>query len=159
MAVLVSAGEFSTFLGIPLPASDSLQRNKMEMLLTWSSEWARELSQKPWLLPADAPFTARGIILAACRREWNNPKRVSYVVKGPQSATFMQQAYPPGFFSEAEEARLRGYARRGGDLWTFETYREEPEIMNGYLEIDPNGGLMPVYNPYDYGGYDDSIHP
>lgn len=157
MAALVTVEDFATFMRMPTPTGD--KRTQMEFLLTLASDWARELSTKPWLLALDAPVTAKGIILAACRREWNNPKRVSYVVKGPQSATFMQQAYPPGFFSDAETARLIRYSRGGGDLWTFETYREEPETLNGYLEIYPQGGLMPVYNPYDYGGYDDSIHP
>ena len=157
MAALVTVEEFSTFLGITVPSGIKLAQ--MNMFLTDASDWARELSGKPWLLAADAPTTAKGIIKAACRREWNNPKRVTYVVKGPQATTFDRQAYPPGFFSEAEEARLINFRRNGGSLWTFETYREEPEVLNGYLEIYPHGGLMPVYSPYDNGGYDESIHP
>lgn len=158
MAALVSAQEFSTFLGIPVPAESSLGREKMEFLLTLASDWAREFSQKPWLLPADAPVTARGIILAACRREWVNPKRVSYVVKGPQSATFMQSAYPPGFFSDAEEARLRAYSGSGGNFMSLRSYRDEDTELNGYLDVYPYGGSMPVYHPDDI-GWQDSIHP
>jgi hypothetical protein len=160
MAALVSAEDFSTFLGIELPAVDSLKRKQMDFFLENVSDWAREISGKPWLLPADAPSTARGIVLAACRREWNNPKRVAYLVKGPQSASFIQSAYPAEFFTEAEERRLRKYGGQStGDLWTLETYRESDEFMNGYLEVYPHGGLMPVYHPIDQVGYPGSIHP
>lgn len=159
MAALVSAEDFSTFLGIPLPEVDSLKRKQMDFFLENVSDWARELSGKPWLLPSDAPSTARGIVLASCRREWFNPKRVAYLVKGPQSASFIQSAYPAGFFTEAEERRLRQYGAGTGDLWVQETYRDDDEIMNGYLEVYPHGGLMPVYHPYDQVGYPGAIHP
>ncbi|AJD82103.1 head-to-tail adaptor [Mycobacterium phage EniyanLRS] len=158
MAALVSVEEFTTFLRVPLPEEGSEKHTQMEFLLTLASDWARELSCKPWLLPADAPVTAKGIILAASRREWNNPKRVSYVVKGPQSATFMQSAYPPGFFTDAEEAKLRSYGRSTGNWGVIETYRDDEEQLNGYLEVYPHGGLMPVYHPDDI-GYGGSIHP
>jgi hypothetical protein len=157
MAALVTVEDFATFMRVPVPSGD--KRTQMEFLLTLTSDWARELSAKPWLLPVDAPTTARGIILAACRREWNNPKRVLNVTKGPQAATFMTQSYPTGFFTEAEEARLKAYRRSGGDLWTQDTYRDELPELNGYLEVEPQGGLMPVYSPYDPFGYPGSIHP
>lgn len=159
MAALVTAEDFSTFLGIPVPQVNSLKRKQMDFFLENVSDWAREISHKAWLLPTDAPSTARGIVLAACRREWNNPKRVAYLVKGPQSASFIQSAYPAEFFTEAEERRLRQYGSGStGDLWVQETYRDELEEMNGYLEIYPHGGLMPVYSPNDI-GYPGSIHP
>ena len=158
MAALVTPQEFSTFLGIAVPSPGSLKRNQMEMFLNDVSDWARELAHKAWLLPGDAPATVKGIIKASCRREWNNPKRVGYLVKGPQSATFIQSAYPAGFFTEAEERRLIQYGGGTGDLWVQETYRDEVTELNGYLEIEPHGGIMPVYHPYDI-GYQDSIHP
>lgn len=158
MAALVTAEDFSTFLGIELPPADSLRRRQMEFLLNEVSNWARDLAKKPWLLPGDEPMTARGIILASCRREWNNPKRIAYLVKGPQSASFIQSAYPAGFFTEAEERFLRQQAGGTGDLWTQEIYRDDIEEMNGYLQIYPHGGLMPVYAPGDI-GYEGSIHP
>lgn len=159
MAALVSAAEFSTFLGITPPTVGSLKRNQMEMFLEDVSNWARELSGKAWLLPADAPFTVTGIVKASCRREWNNPKRVAYLVKGPQSASFIQSAYPAGFFTEAEERRLRAFGGSSGDLWVQETYRDELDELNGYLEVYPHGGLMPVYHPLDDTGYPGAIHP
>lgn len=157
MAALVSAQEFSTFLGIPVPPVESLKRKQMEMFLSDVSDWARELSRQAWLLPADAPATVKGIIKAACRREWNNPRRVAYLVKGPQSASFIQRAYPTGFFDEAEERYFHKFTSTG-ELWTQPTYRDEIEELNGYLEIYPHGGIMAVYAPGDI-GYDDSIHP
>jgi hypothetical protein len=159
MAALVTAEDFSTFLGIELPPVDSLRRRQMDFLLNEVSNWARDLAKKAWLLPGDVTPTARGIILASCRREWNNPKRIAYLVKGPQSASFIQSAYPAGFFTEAEERYLRQQAGGGtGDLWTQEIYRDDIVEMNGYLGIYPHGGLMPVYAPGDL-GYEDSIHP
>lgn len=160
MAALVSAEEFSTFLGITPPPTGSLKRDQMEMFLVDVSNWAREIAHKAWLLPTDAPETVKGIVKASCRREWNNPKRVAYLVKGPQSASFIQSAYPAGFFTEAEERRLIRYdSANTGDLWVQETYRDDIQELNGYLEIEPNGGLMAVYAPYDNVGYPDSIHP
>lgn len=158
MAALVTAEDFSTFLGIELPPVDSLRRRQMDFLLNEVSDWARDLAKKAWLLPVDITPTARGIILASCRREWNNPKRIAYLVKGPQSASFIQSAYPAGFFTEAEERYLRQQAGGTGDLWTQEIYRDDIVEMNGYLGIYPHGGLMPVYAPGDL-GYEDSIHP
>lgn len=159
MAALVTADDFSTFLGIETPTAGGLKRRQMEFFLTEVSNWARDLAKKAWLVPGDEPPTVRGIVLAACRREWNNPKRIAYLVKGPQSASFIQSAYPPGFFTEAEERYLRGLnSSGGGDLWVMETYRDEVEGLNGYLGIYPHGGLMAVYAPGDP-GYEDSIHP
>lgn len=148
MAALVSAEDFSTFLGITLPDVGTLRRNQMDFFLNEVSNWARHLARKAWVVPGDEPPTVRGIVLASCRREWNNPKRIGYLVKGPQSATFIQSAYPAGFFTEAEERYLRGLAG-GGDLWTLETYRDEAGLQNGYLEVYPHGGWMPVYSPDD----------
>jgi hypothetical protein len=158
MAALVTAEDFSTFLGIELPPVDSLRRRQMDFFLNEISNWARDLAKKAWLLPGDEPMTVRGIVLASARREWNNPKRIAYLVKGPQSASFIQSAYPAGFFTEAEERYLRQQAGGTGDLWTQEIYRDDIEEMNGYLEIYPHGGLMPVYAPGDL-GYEGSIHP
>lgn len=158
MAALVTAEDFSTFLGIELPADGTLRRRQMDFLLNEVSNWARAIAHKAWLLPGDEPQTARGIVLASCRREWNNPKRIAYLVKGPQSASFIQSAYPAGFFTEAEERFLRQQAGGTGDLWTQEIWRDDIAEMNGYLEIYPHGGLMPVYAPGDI-GYEGSIHP
>ena len=158
MAALVTAEDFSTFLGIELPADGTLRRRQMDFFLTEVSNWARHLARKAWVLPGDEPPTVRGIVLASCRREWNNPKRIAYLVKGPQSASFIQSAYPAGFFTEAEERYLRQQAGGTGDLWTQEIYRDDLEELNGYLWIEPHGGLMPVYAPGDI-GYEDSIHP
>lgn len=158
MAALVTVSEFSTFLRVSEPAEGTETYTRMDYLLTLASDWARELSRKSWLLATDAPVTARGIILAACRREWNNPKRLSYVVKGPQSATFIQSAYPAGFFSDAEVAKLESYGRSTGNWVSMTAWREDELELNGYLEVYPYGGLMPVYHPDDI-GYDDSIHP
>jgi len=158
MAALVSAVDFSTFLGIELPTAGSLKRRQMDFFLTEVSNWVRDLAKKAWILPGSEPATVRGIILAACRREWNNPKRVGYLTKGPQSASFIQSAYPPGFFTDAEERYLLRQAGGTGDMWVQETYRDDMDELNGYLEIFPQGGLMPVYAPGDI-GYPDSIHP
>lgn len=156
MAALVSAEDFSTFLGIPLPPVESLKRKQMDMFLNDASDWAREIARRAWTLPTDAPPTVTGIIKAACRREWNNPKRVAYLVKGPQSASFIQGAYPPEFFTEAEERKLQSY-KATGQLWTQGTYREEPAAGDGYLGIYPHGGFMPWSHPLD-AGYEDSVH-
>ena len=159
MAALVTAEDFSTFLGIAVPPDGSLRRNQMEFFLNEVSNWVRDIAKKAWLLPGEEPPTVRGIILASCRREWNNPKRIAYLVKGPQSASFIQSAYPSGFFTEAEERYLRQQkAGLTGDLWVQETYRDDISELNGYLEIYPQGGIMPVYAPGDI-GYEDSIHP
>jgi hypothetical protein len=158
MASLVTAEDFSLFLGIETPTIGSLKRRKMDFLLNEVSTWVRDLAKKAWTLPGEEPPTARGIILASARREWNNPKRISYLVKGPQYAMFMPTAYPAGFFTDAEERYLRNLAGSTGDMWTQEICRDDIQEMNGYLEIYPQGGLMPVYAPGDI-GYEDSIHP
>jgi hypothetical protein len=159
MAALVSAEDFSTFLGIETPTVGSIRRRQMEFFLNEVSNWTRDLAKKAWVVPGEEPPTVRGIILASCRREWNNPKRIAYLVKGPQSASFIQSAYPVGFFTDAEERFLRQQKTGGtGDLWVQDIYRDNLDELNGYLEIYPNGGMMPVYAPGDI-GYQDAIHP
>lgn len=158
MAALVTVEEFSTFLGIVPPVTGSIKLAQMQQFLDDTSEWAREISGKAWVLPADAPATVRGIIKASARREWNNPKRVSYLVKGPQTATFPQAAYPTEFFTDAEEAKLLSYKVGGGGLFTLQTTRDLPEETWGYLQVTPNGGFMPCYDPCDEVGWPTSYH-
>lgn len=150
MASLATVENLFILLGRPLPGNTTADYKRAELILNLASDWAREFARKTWLTAGDAPPTVSGLVLAGARREFVNPKRVTYEVKGPESASYDRAAYPPGFFTEAEEARLCKY-HSTGSLWTQGTYRDLYEETDGWLEILPTGGYMKVYAGSDPG--------
>lgn len=149
-AAFASAGDLAAFLGIDVPASGSKDLARMNLILQLASDWARDLARRAWAAPGDAPATVKGIVLASARREWDNPKRVGYETKGPESAAYIQAAYPAGFFTDAEERWFRKFHTSGG-LFTISTSRDSEEESEGYLRIAGDGGYFPMWSPLDPG--------
>lgn len=135
---------------------DSPESAQAEDILVMASEWARSIAGKLWATAADAPKTVIGIVLAASRREIENPRRVTYEVKGPESASYNPLNCPPGFFTEPEIKFLRKFRKSGG-LWSLSSYRDWPDDQIGYLYAGLGSEPMPMYSPRDP-GWEDSAH-
>ena len=129
---------------------DSPESAQAEFVLLMASEWARTIAGRAWPDPTDCPTTVVGVVLAASRREIENPRRVTYEVKGPESASYNQAAVPAGFFTDVELKYL-GKFRRSGGLWTQATYRDDINEYIGYLAVPGHGDLLPMYGPNDPG--------
>lgn len=133
---------------------DADETSRAEVILSVASGWARQIAGKLWpdRDAADFPVTVRGIVLGAARREFENPRRVIYEVKGPESASYNQSHYVPGFFTEPEEKALKRF-RPGGGLFTVSTYRDEPTFALGYIDMGWRQGNkpLPYFNPGDPG--------
>jgi hypothetical protein len=137
-------------------SDDSPESTQAEDVLLMASEWARAVAGKLWPTAADAPKTVVGIVLAAARREIENPRRATYEVLGPQSASYNAKNYPPGFFTEPEYKFLRRY-RSGGGLWSLGTYRDELDQTIGYLYAMDTNKPLPMYHPGDP-GWEEAAH-
>lgn len=146
---LATVAELQTWMGASFDEDDTA---RAAFILQVTSGWAREIAGKLWPSrdAADFPITVRGIILGAARREFENPRRVVYEVRGPESSTYSQQNYVPGFFQPAEEKALKRF-RRGGGLFTVGTYRDDPEFALGYIGMGPFAKPLPYFNPGDPG--------
>lgn len=144
---LVTTEELSTWLGAEFDDEDL---PRASYIIRVVSGWAREVSGKLWPTADSCPITAKGIVLAASRREFENPRHVTYEVKGPESSTYNQQAYPPGFFTDVEERYLKKFRPRGG-LWSQSTYREDPLQQMGYIRMLQGGKPIPYFFPGDPG--------
>ena len=135
---------------------DSPESAQAEDVLLMASEWARAIAGKLWATAAEAPKTVVGIVLAAARREIENPRRSTYEVLGPQSSSYNVKNYPPGFFTEPEYRFLRRY-RQGSGLWSLGTYRDEEEQTIGYLYAMDTNKPLPMYHPGDP-GWEEAAH-
>lgn len=135
---------------------DSTEFAQAEDILLMASEWARSIAGKLWATADSAPSTVVGIVLAAARREIENPRRVTYETKGPESASYSQQNYPAGFFTEAEYKFLRKFRKTGG-LWSLSSYRDLKDEQIGYLYAGNGREPLPMYWPGDP-GWEDSAH-
>ena len=144
-------------------AEGSPQRGQAELVLQLASAWARSIARKAWAsvdaIPDWRRDTVVGIILAASRRELQNPRRVIYEVHGPDSASYNQSSCPPGFFTEPEERYLLSCKGSTGSWWAMETYRDDPEVSTGYLYAANSAHPIPMYAPYDSEGWENSDHP
>lgn len=127
-----------------------------EDILVMASEWARSIAGKLWATAESAPKTVVGIVLAAARREIENPRRVTYEVKGPESASYNPLNYPPGFFTEAEHKFLRRF-RKSGALWSLSSYRDLKDEQIGYLYAGDGNEPLPMYWPGDP-GWEEAAH-
>lgn len=130
---------------------DSPEFAQAEDVLLMASEWARSIAGKLWATAEEAPRTVVGIVLAAARREIENPRRVTYEVQGPQSASYNVQNYPAGFFTEGEYKYLRKYRSGGGGLWSLSSYRDLADEQIGYLYAGTGDKPLPMYWPGDPG--------
>jgi hypothetical protein len=124
-----------------------------EDVLLMASEWARAISGKLWATAADAPKTVVGIVLASARREIENPRRATYEVKGPESASYNADNCPPGFFTEPEHKFLRKFRKTAG-FWSLSSYRDWPGDEIGYLYAGSGSEPFPMYWPGDPGWED-----
>jgi len=130
--------------------------DQAEYVLLLASEWARAISGKLWATADSAPQTVVGIVLASARREIENPRRVTYEVLGPQSASYNVANYPPGFFTEPEYKFLRRFRSAGG-LWSQSSYRDLADEQIGYLYVTNTNEPLPMYWPGDP-GWDETAH-
>lgn len=135
---------------------NSPEYQQAEDVLLMASEWARSISGKLWATAETTPTTVVGIVLAAARREIENPRRVTYEVKGPESASYNPLNYPAGFFTEPEVKFLRKFRKSAG-LWSQSSYRDWPDDQVGYLYAGWGAEPMPMYSPRDP-GWEDSAH-
>lgn len=153
---LATSAELATWMGASFEEDDVA---RSEFIIRVTSGWARQIAGKLWpdRDAADFPITVRGIVLAASRREFENPRRVTYEVKGPESASYNALAYPPGFFTSPEEKFLLRF-RKGGGLFTVSSYRDSPEETLGYLvSLDTTWKPFPYFN-YGDPGWEESEH-
>lgn len=143
---LATVADLTTWMGVVFDAADTL---RAEFVIRVASNWARDISGKLWpdRAAVDFPRTVWGIVLGSSRREFENPRRVTYEVKGPESTSYNQQAYPPGFFTAEEIKYLRKY-RKGGGLFTQATYRDEPEQTLGYVMVTDMTKPLPYSNSW-----------
>lgn len=130
---------------------DSPESAQAEDVLLMASEFARSIAGKLWATAEDAPRTVVGIVLAAARREIENPRRVSYEVKGPESASYNVANCPPGFFTDAEMKFLRKFRNGGGGLWSLSSYRDEDGSLDGYVFAGGGSKPMALYDSGDPG--------
>jgi hypothetical protein len=151
---LVTVAELAIWVGGAEFDEDDILR--AQWIIRVISGWAREVAGKLWANRDDCPITAKGIVLSASRREFENPKHVVYEVKGPESSSYNQQAYPPGFFDSVEEKYLKKFSPRGG-LWSQSTYRDDPYETMGYVRILGSSKPIPYYFPGDP-GWEESEH-
>lgn len=135
---------------------DSPEFAQAEDVLLMASEWARSIAGKLWATADLAPRTVVGIVLAAARREIENPRRVTYEVKGPESASYSQQNCPTGFFTDAESKFLRRF-RSSGALWSISSYRDLKDEQIGYLFAGSGSEPLPMFWPGDP-GWEESVH-
>lgn len=135
---------------------DSPEFAQAEDVLLMASEWARSIAGKLWATAADAPRTVVGIVLASARREIENPRRATYEVKGPESASYNVQNYPAGFFTEPEYKFLRKFRSTAG-LWSQSSYRDLADEQIGYLYVTNTNEPLPMYWPGDP-GWDETAH-
>lgn len=148
---LASPDDLATLLKETLTGDDLDQAN---LLLQMASAWARSYAQRLWPTPADIPAVKRdtvvGIILASVRRELVNPRRVTYEVQGPETATYSLASCPPGFFTTEEIAYLQKCSVTG-NWWVQDTYRDDPRETLGYLYATGMRAPIPMYAPGDPG--------
>lgn len=149
---LATTAELATWMGLTF---DSDESDRAAFIIRVASGWARQISGKLWPDRDDTsfPVTVRGIILGAARREFENPRRVTYEVRGPESTSYNQMNYPPGFYQPAEEKALKRF-RPGGGLFTVRTYRDDPCFALGYIGMGPYSAPLPYFNPGDPGWYE-----
>lgn len=135
---------------------DSPEFAQAEDVLLMASEWARSIAGKLWATAETTPKTAVGIVLASARREIENPRRVTYEVKGPESASYNALNYPAGFFTEPEYKFLRRFRKTGG-LWSQSSYRDLADEQIGYLYAGTTNEPLPMYWPGDP-GWEETAH-
>lgn len=129
---------------------NSPESDQAEDVLLVASEWARSIAGKLWATPDTTPTTVVGIVLASARREIENPRRATYEVKGPESASYNALNYPAGWFTEPEYKFLRRFRRSGG-LWSQSSYRDVTDEQIGYLYVTNTNEPLPMYWPGDPG--------
>lgn len=153
---LATAAELATWMGASFEEDDVA---RAEFILRVTSGWARQIAGKLWTDrdAVDFPITVKGIVLAASRREFENPRSVTYEVKGPESASYNALAYPPGFFTPPEEKFLQRF-RKGGGLFTIRSYRDDWTETLGYIRtLDSTAKPIPYFN-YGDPGWEESEH-
>jgi len=125
-----------------------------ELLLQMASAWARSYAQRLWPTVESIPDYRRdtvvGIILASVRREIVNPRRVTYEVQGPETATYSQASCPPGFFTTEEASYLKSCSLTSS-WWVQRTYRDDWQETVGYLYATGIKAPIPMFAHDDPG--------
>lgn len=156
-AALATVSDLATLMQTTTDESfpdGSAELAQAELLLQMASAWARSYAQRLWptvdSIPDYRQDTVVGIILAAVRRELVNPRRVTYEVQGPESATYNQKACPPGFFTDEETDYLKSCSLTSS-WWVQRTFRDDPRETMGYLFATGIRAPIPMYASDDPG--------
>lgn len=156
-AALASVSDLATLMQTTTTESfpdASAELAQAELLLQMASAWARSYAQRLWPTVASIPDyrqdTVVGIILAAVRRELINPRRVTYEVQGPESATYNIKACPPGFYTDEEISYLERCSVTS-NWWVQSTYRDDHQETLGYLFATGIKAPVPMYVQGDPG--------
>lgn len=152
-AALAEVSDLATLMKVTFTdPSDELAQ--AEFLLQMASAWARSYAQRLWPTTSDIPATKSdtvvGIILAAVRRDLVNPRRTTYEVQGPETASYNQAACPPGFFT-TEEINYLERCSVTGNWWVQKTYRDDYRESIGYLWATGIRAPIPMYASDDPG--------
>lgn len=131
---------------------DADDQARAAYVLRVASGWAREIAGKIWpdRNAPDFPITVQGIVLAAARREIENPGRFIHETKGPEAASRLPASVPAGFFTEPECKFLKKY-RPGGGLFTIRTMKDDEEWTLGYIHVLGSSKPIPYFNYGDPG--------
>lgn len=156
-AALASVSDLATLMQTTVEESfpdSSAELAQANLLLQMASAWARSYAQRLWptvdAIPDYRQDTVVGIILAAVRRELVNPRRVTYEVQGPESATYNLASCPPGFYTTEEVTYLKSCSL-SGSWWVQKTYRDEPRETIGYLRATGIRAPIPMFARDDPG--------
>lgn len=149
---LATVAQLQTWMGYTFSTTDAA---RAAYILSVASSWARHISGKIWPDPnaPDFPVSVNGIIVAAARREMENPGRFIHETKGPEAGSRLPAAVPAGFFTEAECKFLKKF-RPGGGLFTIRTMKDEEEWTLGYIHVLGSSRPIPYFNYGDPGWFE-----
>lgn len=149
---LATVAQLQTWMGYTFSTTDAA---RAAYVLRVASSWARHISGKIWPDPQapDFPVAVSGVIVAAARREMENPGRFIHETKGPEAGSRLPAAVPDGFFTEAECKFLLKF-RPGGGLFTIRSHKDDEEWTLGYIHVLGSNRPIPYFNYGDPGWFE-----
>lgn len=149
---LATVAQLQVWMGYPFDPDEAA---RAAYILRVASSWARHVSGKIWPDPQapNFPVAVNGIVLAAGRREMENPGRFIHETKGPEAGSRLPAAVPDGFFTEAEVKFLKKF-RPGGGLFTIRSMKDEEEWTLGYIHVLGSSRPIPYFNYGDPGWFE-----
>jgi hypothetical protein len=149
---LATVAQLQVWMGFTFSTADAA---RAAYILRVASSWARHISGKIWADPLapDFPISVNGIIVAAGRREMENPGRFIHETAGPEAGSRLPAAVPDGFFTEAECKFLKKF-RPGGGLFTIRTMKDSEEETLAYIHVLGSSKPLPYFNQGDPGWYE-----